>query len=780
MSSAFAITFGADRSWAAVVSEEGEVVVPSAQGIRSYVEFGKSEPTVGGKLKESINAANSVYGNRKNRVMPAKDKTNLGIKRLLGRKFDDPVLQQEKKFLPVDIVPGAQGRPAVKVDYYGEKRELLLEQVAAMIMVSLKEKVEQLTGGTMHEVVLTVPPCFDDAQRRALYDAASIAGLSVARLLNDTTAAAITYSRRCEDFGRSVVVIVDVGGGSTSVAVAEVSAGRVKVLSSAGSATLGVEDMDRQLRENILTELQENYKIDFNSLPEAMRRRLRRHLKTQCADVQQQLYSSTTSRLNLEINGKDVRFDICRDVFDILNEGNYDRIMAIVREALQDSHRTAASVDVVYVVGGGSRVFTLEKRISELFFGKRLVKNFHRDEAVVKGAALFASKMRATGSTESFFVEEGLGRSLSVQSSEKDDRQQVADRGRRLPLVASVTVHRNGGITTVKVYEGNIGGERQTSSFHIVGPASTEVPLQAEFRVDENGLVSMTAARQQVVDSMKPFSKASFKTKLPGKNGILSEAIGYADEWRHMFVLIEPSSGKIHEPLKANKTLETTLDGQTEVEIQVYRGNGIWVKPGNLVGTLTVPVPEAPRGVSKADLTLSIDRDLVMTAFAVAQPCAKVIELNVVGHPWKIQQKTLEGMKKDREEKQRSSKAKEALEQYCHELGGIIEEIQANKTTGSCGPLTRRRQEVFDMLEGGTLLGADHYVELQESLTKLHADAVAGTSASVDASADGENRGTRRTRSNRQTRRNNFSSVLGALKNAIVPFSNRNDDSANN
>lgn len=123
------------------------------------------------------------------------------------------------------------------------------------------------------------------------------------------------------------------------------------------------------------------------------------------------------------------------------------------------------------------------------------------------------------------------------------------------------------------MYEGNIGGERQTSSFHIVGPASTEVPLQAEFRVDENGLVSMTAARQQVVDSMKPFSKASFKTKLPGKNGILSEAIGYADEWRHMFVLIEPSSGKIHEPLKANKTLETTLDGQTEVEIQVTSGS---------------------------------------------------------------------------------------------------------------------------------------------------------------------------------------------------------------
>ncbi|KAH7673086.1 heat shock protein SSA1, partial [Aphelenchoides avenae] len=99
MSSAFAIAFGADRSWAAFVGKEGEVVVPSAQGIRSYVEFGKSEPSVGGKLKESINAANSVYG----------------IKRLLGRKYDDPVLQQEKKFLPVDIVPGrAQGRPAVK------------------------------------------------------------------------------------------------------------------------------------------------------------------------------------------------------------------------------------------------------------------------------------------------------------------------------------------------------------------------------------------------------------------------------------------------------------------------------------------------------------------------------------------------------------------------------------------------------------------------------------------------------------------------------------------
>ncbi|KAH7706088.1 heat shock cognate 70, partial [Aphelenchoides avenae] len=330
------------------------------------------------------------------------------------------------------------------------------------------------------------------------------------------------------------------------------------------------------------------------------------------------------------------------------------------------------------------------------------------------------------------------------------------------------------------VYEGINGGERQTSSFHIVGPSATEVPVQAEFRVDENGLVSMTAARQKVVDSMKPFSKASLKTTLPGNNGIVSEAVGYADEWRHMFVLIEPSRGRIHGPLKANKTFETTQEGQTEVEIQVYRGNGIWIKPGNLVGTLTVPVPEAPRGISKVDLTLSIDRDLVMTASAVAHPCAQVIELNVVGLPWKIQQNTLEEMKKDCEEKQRSSKAKEALEQYCHELGGIVKEIKDNKITGSCGPLMRRRQEVLGMLEGGILLGADRYVELQESLTKLYADAVAGTSSSVGASADADSRGARRTRSNRQTRRNNFSSVLGALKNAIVPFSNRNDDNANN
>lgn len=146
-----------------------------------------------------------------------------------------------------------------------------------------------------------------------------------------------------------------------------------------------------------------------------------------------------------------MRFDICRDVFDILNEGNYDRIMAIVREALQDSHRTAASVDVVYVVGGGSRVFTLEKRISELFFGKRLVKNFHRDEAVVKGAALFASKMNATGTTDRYFVEDVLGRSLCIQSSEKGDRRQVADRSERLPLVAEIAVDCSEGIPTVKV-----------------------------------------------------------------------------------------------------------------------------------------------------------------------------------------------------------------------------------------------------------------------------------------------------------------------------------------
>lgn len=275
---------------------------------------------------------------------------------------------------------------------------------------------------------------------------------------------------------------------------------------------------------------------------------------------------------------------------------------------------------------------------------------------------------------------------------------------------------------------------------------------------------------------MKPFSKASFKTTLPGNNGILSEALGYADEWGQMCILIEASGWRIHEPIKATKTFETTKDGQTEVEIQVYRGYGTWSRPGNLVGTLTVPVPEAPRGVSKVDLTLSIDRDLVMTASVAARPCAKEVEIIAIDHPWKIQQRTLEEMKKDREEKQWSSKAKEALEQYCHELGGMIEEIK----DGSCGPLIRRRQEVLGMLKRGILRGADHYAELQETLKKLHADAVSGTSASVDANADAENRGTRSTRSNRQTRNNTFSSVIGVFKSAFVPFSNRNDDNANN
>lgn len=163
-------------------------------------------------------------------------------------------------------------------------------------MVNLKEKVEHRIGGIVNEVVLAVPSCFDDAQRRALWDAAAIAGLSVIRLLNDTTAVAITFSRRCEDPQQSTVAIVDIGGGSTSISVVEVSADHVKVLASAGSATLGAEDLDRQLLMYILAELHQNYKIDFKALPEATRRRLRRSLKTQCTDVRQQLYSSTTSR----------------------------------------------------------------------------------------------------------------------------------------------------------------------------------------------------------------------------------------------------------------------------------------------------------------------------------------------------------------------------------------------------------------------------------------------------------------------------------------------------
>ncbi|KAH7712526.1 heat shock protein 70 [Aphelenchoides avenae] len=399
-STVFAVNFGMTRSWSAVVHNGMEVIEPSARGISSYVEFGKLAPRVCGKFTETVNAANSVYG----------------IKRLLGRKFDDPIVQDAAKYSPMDIVRGEEGRPAVRVEYYGESRPVLLEEVVAMTMVELKERIEKVVGHPMTDVVLTVPQCFGDSQRRALRDAATIAGLNVVRLLNETTTAAITYSHRCEHNDREHVLVVDVGGGSVNVAVVEVTASPVNVKSTAGSCCLGAEEFDRTLTDYCLDELAQNNGIDVGKLGVRSRKRLQRQLKSQCVEARQTLYSSSTARIKLDINGAEVQLDVSREVFDAFNEANFDRIRALIKAAIHDAPTDGRFFNAVYLIGGGSRVIALEKAITSLLPGTRLVKTFYRDEAVIKGAAVFASHFGSDGA--GFKVIDVLGRSVLLDANQ--------------------------------------------------------------------------------------------------------------------------------------------------------------------------------------------------------------------------------------------------------------------------------------------------------------------------------------------------------------------------
>ncbi|KAH7712527.1 Hsp70 protein [Aphelenchoides avenae] len=557
----------------------------------------------------------------------------------------------------MDIVRGEEGRPAVRVEYYGESRPVLLEEVVAMTMVELKERIEKVVGHPMTDVVLTVPQCFGDSQRRALRDAATIAGLNVVRLLNETTTAAITYSHRCEHNDREHVLVVDVGGGSVNVAVVEVTASPVNVKSTAGSCCLGAEEFDRTLTDYCLDELAQNNGIDVGKLGVRSRKRLQRQLKSQCVEARQTLYSSSTARIKLDINGAEVQLDVSREVFDAFNEANFDRIRALIKAAIHDAPTDGRFFNAVYLIGGGSRVIALEKAITSLLPGTRLVKTFYRDEAVIKGAAVFASHFGSDGA--GFKVIDVLGRSVLLDANQL---QEI--------FAPNASEYSNGAAHQIGTF---VIGE-------LPGQKLTKGQVHCTFRIDENGLLNMSAT-QEAAHSQVPFSKASFRVQLAGSTRrFLCQSIAICESDGTMVPIIEASRYDIPLPVTDGKVFLQRDGSPSEMQFLLYEGNSLYVKRCTFLGTLSVALPNVGHGTPMVELTASVDRSFLLTASATCIPPAQVERLIVVPHQWSLPYSVTSMLAQELASKRAASEAKNALHLYCYELGVKIEEKELDSS----------------------------------------------------------------------------------------------------
>lgn len=291
--------------------------------------------------------------------------TVFDAKRLIGRKFDDPKIQQDMKHWPFQVI-AESGKPKIVVEYKGQTKKFSPEEISSMVLIKMKEVAETYLGGTVKDAVITVPAYFNDSQRQATKDAGSIAGLNVLRIINEPTAAALAYGLDKDLKGEKNVLIFDLGGGTFDVSVLQIAEGSLfEVRATAGDTHLGGEDFDSRMVDHFCQEFQRKYKRNVKENPRALRR-----LRTACERAKRTLSSSTEASLEIDAlhEGIDFYSKITRARFEELCADLFRQTIAPVERALKDSSLNTRDIHDVVLVGGSTRIPKIQRLLQVRFY----------------------------------------------------------------------------------------------------------------------------------------------------------------------------------------------------------------------------------------------------------------------------------------------------------------------------------------------------------------------------------------------------------------------------
>ncbi|XP_056432316.1 heat shock 70 kDa protein 1-like isoform X2 [Gadus chalcogrammus] len=359
------------------VFQHGKVeIIPNDQGNRttpSYVAFNDTERLIGDAAK------NQVAMNPTNTVFDAK--------RLIGRRFDDAVVQADMELWPFTVTSDA-GMPKIQVEYKGEKKSFYPEEVSSMVLVKMKEIAEAYLGQKVSNVVITVPAYFNDSQRQATKDAGLIAGLNVLRIISEPTAAAIAYGLDKDKSRERNVLIFDLGGGTFDVSILTIKDGIFEVKSTAGDTHLGGEDFDNRLVKHFVEEFKRKSKKDISQNKKALGR-----LRPFCEQAKRTLSSCSQTSIAIDSlhEGTDFYTSITRARFEDLCSDLFRGTLEPVEKALMDAEMDKSQVHDIVLVGGSTRIPKIQKLLQNLFNGRELHKSINPDEAVAHGAAVQAA-----------------------------------------------------------------------------------------------------------------------------------------------------------------------------------------------------------------------------------------------------------------------------------------------------------------------------------------------------------------------------------------------------